>query len=145
MPLFFPSFSRHILEYYLKLGHRSFLPNPYPLTTPSAFAVLSKPVVFKAFNICGSLVNKSEFSRKLSEVMAYLGSQMKFKFFTLSSLVINLCTTRFNINLRYARTVYICVLYGSQSGADPGFGGPESYTIFGTLFKKKNTKLRMKN
>jgi hypothetical protein len=68
VPLFSYSFSRHILEYYLKLGHRSFLPNPYPLTTPSAFAMLSKPVIFKAFNIRGALVNKFEFSRKLSEV-----------------------------------------------------------------------------
>jgi hypothetical protein len=29
-------------------------------------------------------------------------------------------------------------------GADPGFLGPEAYTIFGVLFMKKNTKLSTK-
>jgi hypothetical protein len=32
-----------------------------------------------------------------------------------------------------------------SSGADPGFVGPEAYTILGGLFKKKNRKLRLKN
>jgi hypothetical protein len=27
------------------------------------------------------------------------------------------------------------------SGADPGFVGPEAYTIFGALFKKKEHKI----
>jgi hypothetical protein len=27
-----------------------------------------------------------------------------------------------------------------EAGADPGVVGPEAYTIFGALFKKKNTK-----
>ena len=77
VPIIFSIFSRHILEEYLKLGHRSFLPNPYPHTTPSAFAILTKPVIFKAINVCGFLVNKSEFSRKFSEdKLEYLGSQM---------------------------------------------------------------------
>jgi hypothetical protein len=31
------------------------------------------------------------------------------------------------------------------TGADPRVVGPEAYTIFGALFKKKNTKLRIKN
>ena len=30
-----------------------------------------------------------------------------------------------------------------QAGEDPGFAGPESYTILGAFFKKKNTKLRI--
>jgi hypothetical protein len=28
-----------------------------------------------------------------------------------------------------------------ESGADPGFVGPEAYTIFGALFKKKKYKI----
>jgi len=30
----------------------------------------------------------------------------------------------------------------SVTGADPGFVGPESYTMFGILFKKNNTQSR---
>jgi hypothetical protein len=30
------------------------------------------------------------------------------------------------------------------AGADPGFVGPEAYTILGALFREKNTKLRKK-
>jgi hypothetical protein len=33
---------------------------------------------------------------------------------------------------------------GSSAGANPGFVGLEAYNILGALFKKKNTKLRMK-
>jgi hypothetical protein len=29
----------------------------------------------------------------------------------------------------------------SVTGADPGYVGPEAYTILGALFKKENTKL----
>jgi hypothetical protein len=31
------------------------------------------------------------------------------------------------------------------TGADPGFVLPEAYTIFGALFKEKNTKLQIQN
>jgi len=31
------------------------------------------------------------------------------------------------------------------AGVDPGFMGPEAYTIFGALFKKNNTKLQIQN
>jgi hypothetical protein len=30
-------------------------------------------------------------------------------------------------------------------GADPGFVGPESYTVFGAVFKKKTTEFRIQN
>jgi hypothetical protein len=32
-----------------------------------------------------------------------------------------------------------------RPAADPGFVGPEAYTIFGALFKKNNIKLRIEN
>jgi hypothetical protein len=35
--------------------------------------------------------------------------------------------------------------FNEQSGADPGLVGPEAYTIFGILLKKKNTKLQIQN
>jgi len=35
--------------------------------------------------------------------------------------------------------------FNEQSGVDPGLVGPEAYTIFGILLKKKNTKLQIQN
>jgi hypothetical protein len=32
-----------------------------------------------------------------------------------------------------------------RAGVDPGFVGPEAYTIFGAFFKKNNTKLQIQN
>jgi len=32
-----------------------------------------------------------------------------------------------------------------KAGVDPGFMGPEAYTIFGALFKKNNKKLQIQN
>jgi len=32
-----------------------------------------------------------------------------------------------------------------KAGVDPGFVGPEAYTIFGALVKKNNTKLQIQN
>jgi hypothetical protein len=35
--------------------------------------------------------------------------------------------------------------WGRCKGADPGFVGTETYTTFGAIFKKKNTKLQIYN
>jgi len=43
----------------------------------------------------------------------------------------------------FSSSIYNTLL--SVTGADPGFVGPESYTIFGAFFKKNNTKLRKRS
>jgi hypothetical protein len=50
-----------------------------------------------------------------------------------------------NLQRGYQTRPAPCVLCVLCSGAEPGFVGPEAYTVFGTLLKKKNTNSRIQN